>query len=99
MTERPLLKPRSKDFKHSLEIYQNGIRGGWFQKSSSRACTYLVEINLFALSVIMSNIVNVIWGSEEYYSHGPQILENSLKREIVCHFVMEPHLVCKGLSS
>jgi len=47
----------------------------------------------------MSNIVNVIWGSEEFYSHGPQILENSLKREIGYHFVMEPGLVCEEFLS
>lgn len=35
MAERPPLKAKvcPTDFKHSLEIYQNGIRGGWFQKA------------------------------------------------------------------
>lgn len=68
-------------------------------KSSGVACTYLAEMNYFSLSVIMSHIVNVIWGSEEFYSHGPRILENSLKRDIGYHLVVEPDLVCKGLSS
>lgn len=40
----------------------------------------------------MSKIVNVILGSEEFYSHGPQILENSFKREIGYRFIMEPGL-------
>lgn len=47
----------------------------------------------------MSNIINVIWGNEGLYRHGSHILENIFKREIGYYFVMEPGLVCKGVSS
>lgn len=71
MAERPPLKLRSVlKILNILWKFTKMEWGEWFQNNSSVACTYLAENNSFALS-IMSNIINVIWVSEEFYSHGP----------------------------